>query len=114
MNEKYLIYGAIAGIVILTFGVIWYYRREIKKKLNDPKFEEFIHKMILQAEEYFNSGDGQKKFDWVLDRAMTWLHLSSKQADIAKELVKAIIQKVFDENKVETVAEDGKMHTTVK
>ena len=31
MNEKYLIYGAIAGIVILTLGVVWYYRLEINK-----------------------------------------------------------------------------------
>ena len=50
MNEKYLIYGAIAGIVILTLGVAWYYRFEIKKKLNDPKFKDFLHKMMLQAE----------------------------------------------------------------
>lgn len=114
MNEKYLIYGAIAGIVILTLGVMWYYRRAIKNKLNDPKFKEFIHKMMLQAEEYFNSGEGQKKFDWVLDRAMTWLHLSPKQADIAKELVRVLIQKIFDENKVETVTEDGTVHTTLK
>ena len=114
MNEKYLVYGAIAVIVILTLGVMWYYRRAIKNKLNDPKFKEFIHKMMLQAEELYNSGEGQKKFDWVLDCAMTWLHLAPKQADIAKELVKAIIQKIFDENKVETVAEDGKLHTTLK
>ena len=114
MNEKYLIYGAIAGIVILTLGVMWYYRRAIKNKLNDPKFKEFVHQMMLQAEEYFNSGEGQKKFEWVLDCAMTWLHLSPNQADIAKELVKAIIQKIFDENKVETVAEDGIVHTTLK
>lgn len=114
MNEKYFVYGAIAGIVILTLGVAWYYRFEIKKKLNDPKFKEFIHRMMLQAEEYFNSGEGQKKFDWVLNQAMTWLNLTPKQADIAKELVKALIQKIFDENKVETVAEDGTMHTTIK
>lgn len=114
MNEKYLIYGAIAGIVILTLGVMWYYRRAIKNKLNDPKFKEFVHKMMLQAEEYFNSGEGQKKFDWVLDRAMTWLHLTPAQADIAKELVKALIQKIFDENKFESVAEDGTRHTTLK
>ena len=103
MNEKYFIYVAIAGIVILTLGVMWYYRLEIKKKLADPKFKEFVHQMMLQAEEYFNSGEGQKKFDWVLDCAMTWLHLSPNQADIAKELVKVLIQKIFDENKVETV-----------
>lgn len=114
MNEKYFIYIAIAGIVILTLGVMWYYRLEIKKKLADPKFKEFVHQMMLQAEEYFNSGEGQKKFDWVLDCAMTWLHLSPNQADIAKELVKVLIQKIFDENKVETVAEDGKLHTTLK
>lgn len=114
MNEKYVIYVAIAGIVILTLGVVWYYRQAIKNKLNDPKFKEFIHRMMLQAEEYFNSGEGQKKFDWVLDCAMTWLHLSPNQADIAKELVKALIQKIFDENKVESVAEDGTVHTTVK
>ena len=64
MNEKYLIYGAIAGIVILTLGVVWYYRQAIKNKLNDPKFKDFLHKMMLQAEEYFNSGEGQKKSDW--------------------------------------------------
>ena len=114
MNEKYLIYGAIAVIVILTLGVVWYYRQAIKTKLKDPKFKDFLHKMMLQAEEYFNSGEGQKKFDWVLNCAMTWLHLSPKQADIAKELVKALIQKIFDENKFETVAEDGTMHTTIK
>lgn len=114
MNEKYLIYGAIAGIVILTLGVAWYYRQAIKNKLNDPKFKEFVHRMMLQAEEYFNSGEGQKKFDWVLNSAMTWLHLSPKQADIAKELVKVLIQKIFDENKVESVAEDGTVHTTIK
>lgn len=114
MNEKYLIYGAIAVIVILTLGVVWYYRQAIKNKLNDPKFKDFIHKMMLQAEEYFNSGEGQKKFEWVLNRAMTWLHLSPKQADIAKELVKVLIQKIFDENKVESVAEDGTVHTTIK
>ena len=114
MNEKYFVYGAIAGIVILTLGVVWYYRQAIKTKLKDPKFNDFLHKMMLQAEEYFNSGEGQKKFDWVLDCAMTWLHLSPNQADIAKELVKAIIQKIFDENKVETVAEDGTVHTTIK
>lgn len=114
MNEKYVIYGVIAVIVILTLGIVWYYRQAIKTKLKDPKFKEFIHKMILQAEEYFNSGEGQKKFDWVLDCAMTWLHLSPNQADIAKELVKALIQKIFDENKVESVAEDGTVHTTVK
>ena len=60
MNEKYLIYGVIAGIVILTLGVMWYYRRAIKNKLNDPKFKEFVHKMMLQAEELYNSGEGQK------------------------------------------------------
>lgn len=114
MDEKYLIYGAIAGIVILTLGVAWYYRFEIKKELNDPKFKEFIHRMMLQAEEYFNSGEGQKKFEWVLTAAMVWLRLTPKQADIAKELVKAFIQKIFDENKVETVAEDGTVHTTIK
>lgn len=114
MNEKYLIYVAISGIVILTLGVMWYYRRTIKNQLNDPKFKEFVHNMMMQAEEYFNSGEGQKKFDWVLNSAMTWLHLSPNQADIAKELVKVLIQKIFDENKVETVAEDGKLHTTLK
>lgn len=114
MNEKYFIYGAIAGIVILTLGVMWNYRFEIKKKLNDPKFKEFVHRMMLQAEEYFNSGEGQKKFDWVLNRAITWLYLTPKQADIAKELVKVLIQKIFDENKVESVAEDGSIHTTIK
>lgn len=114
MNEKYLIYGVIAVIVILTLGVVWYYRQAIKNKLNDPKFKEFIHRMMLQAEEYFNSGEGQKKFDWVLECAMTWLHLTPKQADIAKELVKVLIQKIFDENKVESVAEDGTVHTTLK
>ena len=114
MNEKYVIYGVIAVIVILTLGVVWYYRQAIKTKLKDPKFKEFIHKMMLQAEEYFNSGEGQKKFEWVLDCAMTWLHLTPKQADIAKELVKVIIQKIFDENKVESVAEDGRVHTTIK
>ena len=40
--------------------------------------------------------------------------MTPKQADIAKELVKALIQKIFDENKVETVAEDGTVHTTIK
>lgn len=114
MNEKYLIYGAIAGIVILTLGIVWYYRRAIKNKLKDPKFKEFVHKMMLQAEEFFNSGEGQQKFEWVLDCAMTWLHLTPARAEIAKELVKAIIQKIFDENKVETVAEDGTIHTTLK
>lgn len=114
MNEQYFIYAAIATIAALTVIVRWYYRRAIQKKLNDPKFKEFLHKMMLQAEEYYNSGEGQKKFDWVLDCAMTWLHLSPKQADIAKELVKALIQKIFDENKVETVAEDGSIHTTIK
>lgn len=114
MNEKYFVYGAIAGIVILTLGVVWYYRQAIKNKLNDPKFKEFIHRMMLQAEEYFNSGEGQKKFEWVLDCAMTWLHLTPAQSDIAKELVKAIIQKIFDENKVEITAEDGSRHTTIK
>lgn len=114
MNEKYLIYGVIAVIVILALGVVWYYRQAIKTKLTDPKFKEFIHRMMLQAEEYFNSGEGQKKFDWVLNRAMTWLHLTPKQADIAKELVKVLIQKIFDENKVESVAEDGTVHTTIK
>lgn len=114
MNEKYVIYGVIAVIVILTSGVIWYYRQAIKNKLNDPKFKEFVHRMMLQAEEYFNSGEGQKKFDWVLNAAMTWLHLSPNQADIAKELVKVLIQKIFDENKVETAAEDGSVHTTIK
>lgn len=114
MNEKYFVYGAIAGIVILTLGVMWHYRFEIKKKLNDPKFKEFVHRMMLQAEEYFNSGEGQKKFDWVLNRAITWLYLTPKQADIAKELVKVLIQKIFDENKVESVAEDGTVHTTLK
>ena len=114
MNEKYLIYGAIAVIVILTLGVVWYYRQAIKTKLKDPKFKEYLHKMMLQAKEYFNSNEKQKKFDWVLDCAMTWLHLTPKQADIAKELVKALIQKIFDENKVETVAEDGTVHTTLK
>ena len=114
MNEKYVIYGVIAVIVILTLGVVWYYRRAIKTKLKDPKFKDFLHKMMLQAEEYFNSGEGQKKFDWVLNQAMTWLNLTPKQADIAKELIKALIQKIFDENKVETVAEDGTIHTTIK
>lgn len=114
MNEKYVIYGVIAVIVILTSGVIWYYRQAIKNRLNDPKFKDFLHKMMLQAEEYFNSGEGQKKFDWVLNAAMTWLHLSPNQADIAKELVKVLIQKIFDENKVESVAEDGTVHTTLK
>lgn len=114
MNEKYLVYGAIAVIVILTLGVMWYYRRAIKNKLNDPKFKEFIHKMMLQAEELYNSGEGQKKFNWVLDSAITWLHLTPARAEIAKELVKAIIQKIFDENKIETVAEDGTVHTTLK
>ena len=109
MNEKYFVYGAIAGIVILTLGVAWYYRQAIKTKLKD-----LLHKMMLQAEEYFNSGEGQKKFEWVLECAMTWLHLTPKQADIAKELVKVFIQKIFDENKVETVAEDGTVHTTLK
>ncbi len=33
MNEKYLICGAIAGIVILTFGVVWYYRLENQKEV---------------------------------------------------------------------------------
>lgn len=114
MNEKYFVYGVIAGIVILTLGGVWYYRRAIKNKLNDPKFKDFLHKMMLQAEEYFNSGEGRKKFDWVLDCAMTWLHLTPAQSDIAKELVKVLIQKIFDANKVETVAEDGTMHTTIK
>ena len=95
MNEKYFVYGAIAGIVILTLGVVWYYRQAIKTKLKDPKFKEFIHRMML-------------------DCAMTWLHLTPKQADIAKELVKVLIQKIFDENKVESVAEDGTVHTTLK
>lgn len=114
MNEKYVIYGVIAVIVILTLGVVWYYRQAIKTKMNDPKFKDFLHKMMLQAEEYFNSGEGQKKFEWVLTAAMVWLRLTPKQADIAKELVKAFIQKIFDENKVETVAEDGTVHTTIK
>ena len=35
MNEKYFVYASIAGIVILTLGVAWYYRFEIKKKLKE-------------------------------------------------------------------------------
>ena len=114
MSDKYLIYGAIAGAVALIGVVVWYYRHAINNKLHDPKFLEFLHRMMLQAEEYFNSGEGQKKFNWVLDCAMTWLHLTPKQAEIAKEIVKTIIQQIFDDNAEKTTDEDGVTHTTVK
>lgn len=114
MNEKYIIYGALAVAVGIIAGVVWYYRKNITEKVNDPKFKEFVHKMMLQAEEYFNSGEGQKKFEWVLNCAMTWLHLSGKSAEIAKEIVKTLIQEIFDKYSVQSTDKDGTVHTTLK
>ena len=84
----------ILGIVAIVFVVIVFFIL-IFWELKTKGLKEFTTKMIVKAEDMFNSGDNQKKLDYVIDKVINKLPLVL-QIFITRETIKKFVQNVFD------------------
>ena len=83
-----------AIIVLLFIVFILYWVWEIKKKGLKTSIIEFI----VKAEEHFKQGENEEKMNYVIDKIIVLVPLPFSLI-ITREMVKKIIQNVFDEIK---------------
>lgn len=81
---------AILLLFILFIYVLW----QIKKKGLKPLIVEFI----IKAEDSFKQGENKEKMDFVIDKIITLIPLPFSLF-VTRDILKNIIQKVFDEIK---------------
>lgn len=83
-----------AIIVLLFIVFILYLFWQLKKKGLRP----FIVDFIVKAEEMFNQGQNEEKMNYVIDKIIALVPLPLSLV-ITRNMVKSIIQNVFDEIK---------------
>ena len=81
-------------VVLLFLVLIIYFIWEIKKKGLKVSIIEFI----VKAEENFKKGENEEKMDYVIDKVIALVPLPFSLF-ITRNMIKNIIQKVFDEIK---------------
>lgn len=81
-------------ILLLFLIFVVYFIWRIKKKGLRP----FIIEFIVRAEETFKQGENEEKMNYVIDKIITLIPLPFSLF-ITREMVRNIIQKVFDEIK---------------
>ena len=83
-----------AIIVLLLLAYIIY----IIWKLKEKGLKPFIVEFIVKAEENFKQGENQEKMDFVIEKIIALIPLPFS-VFITKNMVKKLIQSVFDEIK---------------
>lgn len=81
-------------VILLFLIVILYAIWEIKKKGLKPSIIDFI----IKAEDSFKQGENEEKMDYVIDKIIALVPLPFSLL-ITRNMVKKIIQNVFDEIK---------------
>ena len=84
----------ISIVVLLLLVLIIYLIWEIKKKGLKPSIIDFI----VKAEENFNQGENEEKMNYVIDKIIMLVPLPFS-VFITRNMIKQIIQNVFDEIK---------------
>lgn len=86
------LYIGIIGIICLIYYII----RNVELK----KLEPIIIKLITEAEQEFNSGEGSKKFDYVFQKLYDTVMPGFFKIFFTSTDMKKIIQFIFDKIKI--------------
>lgn len=84
----------VAILILMLLVYLLYKIWQIKKKGLRPTIIEFI----VKAEESFNQGENAEKMNYVIDKIIVLLPIPFRLF-ITREMIRAIVQSVFDEIK---------------
>ena len=82
---------SIVAIAIMVIAFIIYIVWQIKKN----GLKEFVTQMIVKAEDMYQKGQNDEKFNYVLEKVIAMIPMPL-QLFITEDIVKNFIQKVFD------------------
>lgn len=104
--ENKLAFIVVVAVLIVAFAVKKAVEYITKKGLEGIRLD--VYKLFVQAEEaYKESGQGQKKFKYVVSLARSMLP-KTVQVFVTQEMLETVVQLLFDD--VKDLLDDGKLN----